>query len=157
MKKFLPLIAIGMAVAFAVAAVAVSQTTGCTYASAWFQTIYTATLDDCGSGVDFAATVYTHNVFPDGHNTRQLGATNAKWSDVQSVLIQGADVGFANGWKFREFPLSAKDVARPNDWMKKHANEGVQLLDDQDNLIAVFHRNGYLYTAGTRPLETLPK
>jgi len=86
-----------------------------------------------------------------------VGGANRRWSDVRSVLINGADIGFQNGWKFREYPLKKKDVAKSPKWMKKYANQGIQLLDDKENVIAIFHRNGNIYCKGIKPLIKLKK
>ncbi len=95
------------------------------------------------------------SVRPQANNSYDLGTSTYKWADVESVLINGADIGFANSWKFREYPLAAKDVSRPNEWMREHANKGIQLLNDKDELIAVFHRDGTLYVRDVKPLSEL--
>lgn len=93
-------------------------------------------------------------VYPNSDNAITLGTASFRWADVRSVLINGADIGFANGYKFREYPLSAENVSKPDEWMKEHANQGVQLLDENDNLIAVFHKNGNIY-GNIKPLSEL--
>lgn len=92
---------------------------------------------------------------PDGDNTRSLGTAFTRWSDVRSVLINGADIGFASGWKFREFPASKEDIGKPDEWFKENANLGIQLLDENDKLIAVFHENGTLYVESVKSLDKL--
>lgn len=103
--------------------------------------------------------ILSGDVYPDTDNSYDLGRDDGiatqRWADVRSVLINGADIGFANGWKFREYPLKPQDVTKPSAWMKENANLGIQLLDDQDNLIAVFHRNGTLYCNDIKKLNEL--
>ena len=81
--------------------------------------------------------------------------TNQRWSDVRSVLINGADIGFENGWKFREWPAKKEDVGKPPEWMRENANLGIQLLDENENWIAVFHKDGNIYCNGFKPLSEL--
>ncbi len=95
---------------------------------------------------------------PTADNSYTLGTASYRWSDVRSVKINGADVGFANGWKLREYPLAAEDVGKSYEWMREHANQGIQLLDEQDRPIVVFHRNGDVYMTGKiLPMSALPK
>ncbi len=127
-------------------------------ASGWLHNLTIAHLDDCGSGIDVTGTLTVQSVYPDGNGTRMLGATNARWSDVQSILIRGSDIGFANSWKLREFPATKADLGKSDEWFRKNANQGIALLNDKDEVIAVFHRNGNLYMGGKMlPLSELPK
>ena len=102
-------------------------------------------------------TVNNSDITPTVDNVISNGTASLRWADVRSVLINGADIGFENGWKFREWPAKKEDVGKPVEWMKENANLGIQLLDDDENLIAVFHKNGTLYTNDIKPLSELNK
>ncbi len=94
---------------------------------------------------------------PNIDNTYRLGTAGKRYSDLRSVLINGADIGLENKWKMREWPCTYKDVQTKSvEWMQENANLGMQFLDDDENVIAVLHKNGYLYCKGVKPLEELP-
>ena len=115
-----------------------------------------ATIGDSG-GDQFAlnARLIT-DVLPSIDNSYDLGSSSRRWADLKSVRINGADIGLENGWKFREWPCTKEDVQkRKPKWFKKHANLGIQVLDDQEKLIAVIHKDGYIYCKGIKPLEDL--
>jgi hypothetical protein len=98
----------------------------------------------------------TPSVLPAGNSgTITLGNSVKKWADVQSVLINGSDICLSNGWKLREYPASKEDLGKSNEWFKEHANKGIQILDDDERLIAVIHKDGYIYCKGTKSLEEL--
>ncbi len=93
---------------------------------------------------------------PNSDNVFRLGTASKRYSDLRSVLINGADIGFENDWKFREWPCTALDIHdKKPQWFKEHANLGIQLLDENDELKVVFHRDGYVYAKGVRTLEEL--
>lgn len=96
-------------------------------------------------------------VKPNSDNTKTLGTAGLRWSDVRSVLINGADIGLANGWKIREYPATKEDLGKSDEWFKKNANLGLQILDEEENLIAVIHKNGFIYCNGIKPLKDLNK
>lgn len=79
-------------------------------------------------------------------NDVSLGTTsggNKRWSDVKSVLINGADFGFANGYILREWPCTYNDVqTKDNDWMKANANLGIQVINDAGEVVAIIKRDG---------------
>lgn len=79
-------------------------------------------------------------------NTISLGKVsggNKRWSDVRSVLINGADYGFANGWILREYPCNFDDVqTKSNEWMKSNANQGIQVINDIGEIVAIIGRDG---------------
>ncbi len=92
---------------------------------------------------------------PDADNTRTFGTASYRLADVRSVKINGADICLANGFVFREWPLSPEDVAKPVEWIREHAGEGVQLLNPEGKVIAVFHKDGTLYVDAVKPLSAL--
>lgn len=94
-------------------------------------------------------------VRPDVDNNVTNGTASKRWSDLRSVLINGADIALENGWRFREWPCRKEDIGKPGEWFKKNANMGVQILDDEENLMAVIHKSGYIYCRGILPLDEL--
>lgn len=112
----------------------------------------------CTQG-DIEFTVEGNQILPASDNTIGLGKTvggNQRWANVWSVLINGADIGFANKWKLREYPCSPEDVqTKSPQWMEKHANDGIQLLDENDNVKVVFHKDGNIYANGFKSLSEL--
>jgi hypothetical protein len=95
------------------------------------------------------------NFIPSADNAVTCGSAGQRWSDLRSVKINGADIGLANGWKLREYPATKDDISKPDEWMKIHANQGIQVLDDDENVVAVIHKDGYIYCNGVRPLNNL--
>ena len=95
------------------------------------------------------------NWLPTADNSKSNGTAAMRWSDTRSVLINGADIGFENGWKFREWPAKKEDIGKSPEWMRENANLGIQLLDENEKLIAVFHKNGNIYCNGFKPLSEL--
>jgi hypothetical protein len=92
------------------------------------------------------------NSFRLGHN----GGNAARWSNISAVLTDFGDIGFHNKWKFREWPATQEDVqTRSPQWMKLNANQGIQIVNEEEELVAVIHRDGYIYCKGVRPLEEL--
>lgn len=107
----------------------------------------------------------TADVIPSLDNTSSLGVALFRWADVRSVLVNGADIGFHNGWRFRELGVTEVDLgyerapkgmkrafdaqgkpkkAQPADWFLDK-NQGLVLMDDDNNVITVFHKNGKIY------------
>lgn len=107
-------------------------------------------------GSEAANILVNKHIVPSSDNANTSGSSGRRWSDVRTVLLNGADIGLANGWKFREYPCSKEDIAQTEEWMKENANEGIQILDDNENIIAVFTRDG-LYCDNVRKLSELPK
>jgi len=115
-----------------------------------------ATLGDSSSDVVVFNARIQSNIVPSTNNARALGTSSLKWSDVQAVLIQGADIGLANGWKFREYPCTAEDVqTQDHEWFRENSNLGIQIRDEDEQLIAVIHKDGYIYCKGVKTLEEL--
>ncbi len=79
-------------------------------------------------------------------NTVSLGTVsggNKRWSDIRSVLINGSDYGFANGYILREYPCSINDVqTKSNEWMKANANLGIQVINEIGETVAIIGRDG---------------
>ena len=51
----------------------------------------------------------------------------------------------------------ADDVqTKSADWMKKNANKGIQVLNDEGEQICVIGRNGTVYAKAFKSLEELP-
>lgn len=96
------------------------------------------------------------DVLPTIHNTYDLGSAANKWADVQAVLLQGSDYGFANGWILREYPCTYADVyLRSDKWMKENANKGIQVINDEGEVVCVIGRDGTIYANAFRPLSDL--
>lgn len=93
-----------------------------------------------GTGtVKFTAT----SIEPLADNTIILGQSGQRWSDVRSVKINGADIGFANGWILREYPCEPNDIFEKSDaWMRTNANQGIQVINDNSEIVAVIGRDG---------------
>lgn len=111
--------------------------------------------DSIGVGIFGTGTLKftSTSVEPLTTNTITMGTSTHKWSDVRSVLINGADIGFANGWKFREWPCAPEDVFEKSDaWMRANANQGLQVLNDNDEIVAIIKRDG---TIQARKFETV--
>lgn len=116
-----------------------------------------ATIGDSGADQFALNARLITDVLPSTDNSRDLGSSGLRWADLRSVLINGADIGLENDWKFREYPCTAEDVQEQKPaWFKAHANEGIQIVNDLEELVAVIHRDGYIYCKGFRPLEELP-
>ncbi len=76
-------------------------------------------------------------------NDVTLGTASKKWSDVRSYLINGADYGFANGYILREWPCAPEDIYEKSDtWMRANANKGIQVINDNNEIVAVIGRDG---------------
>lgn len=79
---------------------------------------------------------------PDQDNVITLGQASKRWSDVRSVLINGADYGFDNGWTLTEHD-------------KVHIKEpGIAILDENNNLVAFIGKER-IYCAGLRDIKLL--
>ena len=88
----------------------------------------------------------TGNFYPATDNAYSLGIASFRWSDVRSVLINGADYGFANGWIMREYPCTYDDVqTKSPDWMKENADKGIQILNKEGDVVMVIGKSGTLY------------
>ena len=94
--------------------------------------------------------------FPTADNTITHGKVGQRWSDLRSVLINGADYGFANGWYLREYPATFKDIqTQDEDWMKENTNQGIQLVNDIGEVVVVFGRDGTIYANSFKSLDEL--
>jgi len=100
--------------------------------------------------------IVTEAIRSDTTNTDSCGTSSRKWADVQSVLINGSDYGFANGFVIREYPCEPDDVQTKSDeWMREHASDGLQIRNTEDELIAVIHKSGTIYAKDFKPLSEL--
>ncbi len=101
--------------------------------------------DSIGVGVFGVGTLKftSSSIEPLTTNNITLGTSSFKWSDVRSILINGADIGFANGWKMREYPCTPEDVfTRSDTWMRYNANQGLQIINDNEEVVAIIKRDG---------------
>jgi len=95
-------------------------------------------------------------LLPTADNSHTLGNASFRWSDMRSVLINGADYGFVNGFILREYPATLEDVqTKDADWMKEHAGQGIQIINADGNMIAVIGYDGNIYANGFKPLSDL--
>lgn len=107
------------------------------------------TLITSSSNIDVGA-----EIRPLTDNVISCGLAVRRWSDVRSVKFNGADIGFQNDWKLREYGATVEDVdTRSVEWFQKNTYKGISLLDDEENLIAVFGKNGVLYIDDVKKLE----
>jgi len=88
------------------------------------------------------------DVKPSSDDAYTLGSAGARWSDVRTVLLNGADICLENGWKLRELGLSDRDVGKPPEWVRENHSNGVQLMDTSGDVMAVFHKDGNIYLRG---------
>jgi len=79
---------------------------------------------------------------PPDNNTVTLGTASKKWSDVRSVLINGLDYCFDNG-----FTLTEHDRV----YIKE---PGIAILDKQNNLIAFIGKKG-IYTKNVLDIKDI--
>jgi len=105
-----------------------------------------------------ASVIYVYGQFqPNADDSYPCGVVGARWSDVRSVLINGSDYGFANGYILREFPATHDDVKQKDEaWMKENANVGIQVINDLGETVAVIGRDGTIYAKAFAPLTDLP-
>lgn len=93
---------------------------------------------------------------PAADNTHTNGTAALRWSDLRSVLINGADYGFMNGWFIREYPATFKDIQEQNEeWFKDNANVGLQFVNDAGDLVMVLGRDGTVYAKEFKSLSDL--
>jgi len=103
-----------------------------------------------GNTITYAA------IEPSNDDSLALGTGSKRWSDVQSVLINGADYGFMNGWILREYPCEASDVhTKTKQWMKDNAYKGIQILNKDGSLVCVVGHNGKVYANGFDSLDNV--
>jgi hypothetical protein len=95
------------------------------------------------------------NLFPSSDDTDNCGKAAARWSDVRSVLINGADICFENGWRFREYGASDEDIHKEEGWLREHCPDGVQVMNPDGEIVAVFHKTGLYVHGPVRDLEEL--
>ena len=98
------------------------------------------------------------SIIPSSDNAITLGTTspgNLRWADIRSVLINGSDIGFSSGWKIREWPAKKTDIGKPDAWFRENANLGLQILDEEEKLIIVIHKNGNIYCNEVKSLSDL--
>jgi len=95
-------------------------------------------------------------LIPDVDNVNSCGTAGKRWSDLRSVLINGADYGFANGWFIREYPATFKDAqTQPESWFQQNANKGLQIVNDKKELVMVIGEDGTLYAKQLKALTDL--
>ena len=114
----------------------------------------------CGSGnFVFGSTASPNNEYdlvPISDNTMSNGTASFRWSDVRSVLINGADYGFHNGWILREYPATFDDVQKyDEDWFRKNANQGIQVINDIGEVVMLIKRDGTIYGKEFRNINEL--
>ena len=94
--------------------------------------------------------------FPETDDAITLGGGANRYADIKTVLINGADYCFANGYILREYPCTEKDIhTKSNKWMKKYANKGIQVINDKGKMVAVIGRDGTFYGKAFKPLSEL--
>lgn len=102
----------------------------------------TRTLEVNGAGITFDAganTVKTKDILqPNSDNAISCGTASLRWSDLRSVLINGADIGFENGYYFTE----ALQI-NPN-----QIEEGLYLCNDNREPIMFIDQSGNLHIKG---------
>ena len=85
-------------------------------------------------------TVNAGNLRADTDNTRNLGTAGLRWADVRSVLINGADFCFENGFRLTE----------PNHiYSDGDPSEGIYFMNDLWQPIALLTRDGHLFLSGS--------
>ena len=85
-------------------------------------------------------TVSAGNFRADTDNTRNLGTASIRWADVRSVLINGADFCFENGFRLTE----------PNHiYSDGDPSEGIYFMNDLWQPIALLTRDGHLFLSGS--------
>lgn len=100
--------------------------------------------------------VNSGDCYPNTDNAQNCGITGKRWADVKSVLINGADYGFMNGFYIREYPAKFSDVQTKDEaWFKENANQGLQFINDAGELIMVIGRDGVLYANQYKNLTDL--
>jgi len=109
------------------------------------QTFGDSAADQCA----FNSTLIT-NLNPNADNAVSLGISGKRYTTVWSVALNTGDINFANDWMLTEYPLGL-NIKRED------ARDGLAFLDDTGSLMAVLHKDGYLYCKGVKPLEELPQ
>ena len=98
----------------------------------------------------------SNGFYPDSDDGLSCGLAGNRWSDLRSVLINGADYCFANGYILREYPCTKEDVhTKSENWMKENANKGIQIINDKDEMICVISRDGTIYAKEFKSLKDL--
>jgi len=106
-----------------------------------------ATLGDSSSDVVVFNARIQSDFVPTTDNSRNLGISGLRWANIWATTTHFGDVGFANDWRITEYPLNIDN---------KDAIDGLAFIDNIGNLMAVLHKDGYLYCKGIRRLEELP-
>jgi len=89
------------------------------------------------------STVITRKDFtPYADNTYKLGYSDKRWSDMQSVLINGADICFENNWTMTEH------------YMVGIKEKGIAILDELNDLV-MFIGKKFLYTNKIKDISEL--
>lgn len=105
------------------------------------------------AGADIMS-VLGNRIEPSDDNSYSNGTASKRWSDLRSVLINGADYGFMNGWFIREWPATFDDVqTKKEDWFKANANKGLQIVNDIGELVMVIGRDGTVYANGMKKID----
>lgn len=106
---------------------------------------FTINFDTIDIGVSAAQVVdinadIASSLIPDTDNLRNVGSASSRWADVRSVLINGADFCFENGFRITEI----------NHVYEGHApNEAVCFMNDDWETIAILTRDGNMTIRGT--------
>lgn len=92
---------------------------------------------------------------PGADNTFRLGTDpGGRWSDVRAVLINGADIGFANGWAMREYPCTYEDVQeKSTKWMRANAWKGIQTLNKLGVVVSLLEHDGMFTANGFKTFD----
>lgn len=87
-------------------------------------------------------------------DTHSLGTASFRWADVRSVLINGADYGFQNGWVIREYPCSAEDIhTKSAKWMRENSSKGIQFLNMEQKQVVRFEMDGIIHAGGFKTFD----
>ena len=91
---------------------------------------------------DLTHLIINQHIVPSANDTYQCGTASNKWSDVQSVLIQGADYGFENNWWITEsYKLDIEE-------------KGLAVLNE-DNELVMFIGEKNLYAKDVKDISKL--
>lgn len=86
-----------------------------------------------------SVTVHEGNFRSNTHNAHSLGSSGIRWANMWSVLVNGADFCFDNGWRLTEFN---------NVWKAAKPEDGIVLMNDKWEVIATWDRVGNMAVKG---------
>ena len=101
------------------------------YTTAGSSNLTGLTIDEAGVQVGTGLDMITNDILPPSDNTKTCGKAGLRWSDVRSVLINGADYCFENDWTLTE------------NYMMKIKQKGIAVLDELNNLVAFIGEEGF--------------